>query len=86
MMLQGRPALQLGSPLQEPTPRNVILMIRQGLNPPVGRSGPYMPAFGGTFTDGQMAELVAYLRERFSDRSPWPKVAAEAGRARKEAS
>ena len=86
MMLQGRPALQLGSPLQEPAPRNVILMIRQGLNPPVGRSGPYMPAFGGTFTDGQMAELVAYLRERFSDRPPWPNVAAEAGRARKEAS
>ena len=84
MMLAGRPPLQLGSPMHEETPRNAILMIRQGLEPPVGRSGPYMPAFGGAFTDAQTAELLAYLRERFSDRPPWPELQAAVRKAREE--
>ena len=86
MMLDGRPPLQLGSPLHEDTPRNTLLMIRQGLQPPAGRSGPFMPAFGDTFTDAQTAELAAYLRERFSDRPPWPDLAKAVARARKEGS
>jgi mono/diheme cytochrome c family protein len=86
MMLQGRPPLQLGSPLHEETPRNTLLMIRQGLQPPVGRSGPYMPAFGNTFTDVQTAELAAYLRERFSDRPAWPDLNKAVAQARKEGS
>jgi mono/diheme cytochrome c family protein len=86
MMLEGRPPLQLGSPLHEETPRNTILMIRQGLQPPVGRYGPYMPAFGNTFTDTQTTELVAYLRARFSDRAPWPNLGKAVAQARKEGS
>jgi nicotinate dehydrogenase subunit B len=86
MMLAGRPPLQLGSPVHEETPRNTLLMIRQGLQPPVGRSGPYMPAFGNTFTDAQTAELAAYLRERFSDRPPWPDLGKAVAQARKEGS
>jgi mono/diheme cytochrome c family protein len=85
MMLLGRPPLQLGSPLHEDTPRNAILMIRQGLRPPAGRAGPYMPAFGNAFTEAQTAELVAYLRERFSDRPPWPDLPKAVAQARKEA-
>lgn len=84
MRLAGRPPLQLGSPLQETTPRNAILMIEQGLQPPVGRAGPYMPSFKGAFSDAQTAELVAYLRERFSNRPAWtglPHAVAEARRA-----
>ena len=85
MMLQGRPPLQLGSPLQEDDPRNTILIIRQGLAPPSGRSGPTMPAFGDAFTTRQTAELVAYLRERFSDGPPWPDLPKAVAKARKAA-
>jgi mono/diheme cytochrome c family protein len=84
MMLQGRPPLQLGSPLHEDTPRNTILMIDQGLQPPLGRSGPYMPSFAGAFTQDQTAELVAYVRERFSDRPSWPDLKSAVAKARKE--
>jgi nicotinate dehydrogenase subunit B len=81
MMMEGRPPLQLGTPLDEDDPRDVIAIIRQGLRPPVGASGPAMPAFAGALTDTQLADLVAYLRARYSDRRPWrdlPKAVADA--------
>jgi mono/diheme cytochrome c family protein len=81
MMMEGRPPLQLGTPLDEDNPRDVIAIIRQGLKPPVGPAGPSMPAFAGALTDAQLAELVAYLRARYSDRPSWrdlPRAVAEA--------
>lgn len=85
MMLEGRPILSLGTPLYEPTPRDTIQIMLWGLKPPVGRSGPYMPAFGHSFTNAQAAEIVAYLRARYSDSPPWPvELTREVAKARKE--
>ena len=84
MMLEGRPPLQLGTPLHEADPRDTLQIIRQGLKPPAGPSGPYMPAFSDSFTDAQLAELAAYLRTRYADEPPLPNLAAAAGKARRE--
>jgi mono/diheme cytochrome c family protein len=84
MMLEGRPVLSIGTPLYEATPRDTMKIILQGLESPVGRSGPYMPAFGDSLTDAQVGEIAAYLRARYSDRPPWPgDLSHEAAQARK---
>jgi nicotinate dehydrogenase subunit B len=85
MMQEGRPPLQLGTPLHEDDPRDTLQIVLQGLQPPVGRSGPFMPAFRDSFTDAQMAELAAYLRRRYSDRPAWRNLPAAVVAARKEA-
>ena len=84
MMREGRPPLPLGTPLHEDDPRDTIQIILQGLNPPVGPSGPYMPEFAGAFTDRQVTEIAAYLRARFSERPPWSRLPAAVAAARKE--
>ena len=84
MMREGRPPLPLGTPLHEANGRDVVQIVLQGLQPPVGRSGPYMPAFADSFSDAQVAEIAAYLRARHGYGPPWPDLKREAARARKE--
>jgi mono/diheme cytochrome c family protein len=43
-----------------------------------------MPAFDGAFTDAELADIVAYVRARYSEGAPWPKLAAAVAKARKE--
>jgi nicotinate dehydrogenase subunit B len=84
MLVAGRPALGLGTPLHEDNPRDVIQIILQGLKPPVGPAGPVMPAFADSLTDAQVADLAGYLRARFDDHGPWPgdlRQAVQAARA-----
>jgi len=85
MMIEGRPPLRLGTPLHEDDPRDTIAIVLRGLEPPVGAAGPYMPAYGASFTDAQVAEIAAYLRTRFSERPAWSKLPAAVAAARKEA-
>jgi mono/diheme cytochrome c family protein len=85
MMREGRPPLQLGTPLHEDDPRDVIAIILKGLEPPTGLRGPMMPAFDG-LSDAQVADIAAYLRARFSDRPAWTNLRAAVSKARKEAS
>ncbi|MET0967870.1 MAG: cytochrome c [Tardiphaga sp.] len=84
MMGQGRPPLSLASPVREADPRNAIQIILQGVRPDQGVAGPVMPSLGSTFTDAQVAELVAYVRARYSDLPAWPKLEAAVAKARKE--
>ena len=60
--------------LAAPDPRNVLQAIRGGIRPPEGEAGPIMPAFAGVLSDKQTADLLRYLRARFSDRPPWSDV------------
>ncbi|HET9159830.1 MAG TPA: c-type cytochrome [Caulobacteraceae bacterium] len=85
MMLDGRPPLQLGTPLHEDDPRDVIAIILKGLKSPSGSSGPYMPSFE-VLTDDQVSDVAAYLRARFSDKPAWTNLTAAVSKARKEAS
>ena len=84
MMREGRPALALGTPLHEDDPRDTLAIVLTGLKPPVGAAGPYMPEFGSSFTDGQVAEIAAYLRARFSTKPAWSRLPAAVAKTRKE--
>jgi mono/diheme cytochrome c family protein len=73
--------------LAAPDPRNVIRVILGGIQPAEGEVGGFMPAFQGTLTEAQTADLVAYLRARFSDEPAWSnlpdavhRIAQEGGR------
>lgn len=67
--------LALSSTVAGPDPRNVIHIIMKGIQPPANSSDKTMPAFGQTLSDEQIAELVAFVRARFSDKPAWPDVA-----------
>ena len=84
MMQEGRPPLAWGTPLHEDTPNDAIQIIVHGLAPPAGRSGPTMPAYGQSFSDRQLGDIVAYLRARYTDKPPWPDIPRAVAEARKE--
>jgi mono/diheme cytochrome c family protein len=85
MVQAGRPALHKGSPLWEDDPRDTLKIMMDGLQPPVGEPGPFMPAFADTLRDDDLGEIAGYMRARFTDRAPWGdpiKAAAKARAAR----
>lgn len=84
MMVAGRPALPLGTPLREANPRDTIQVILKGLKPPVAARGPYMPAFADALDDRQVAEIVAYLQARHGTGPAWPDLEKDVAAARKE--
>ena len=84
MMVAGRPALPLGTPLHEANPRDTIQVILKGLKPPVAPRGPYMPAFADALDDRQVAEIVAYLQARHGTGPAWPDLETDVAAARKE--
>jgi mono/diheme cytochrome c family protein len=86
MAKQGRPSLSLVSALQETDPLNTIQVILQGLQPPIGARGPYMPAFSDNLTNSQIAGIVAYLRARYSDRPAWSSIEDAVAHVRTEGS
>jgi mono/diheme cytochrome c family protein len=57
-----------------PNARNVINVILWGLPALDEQRRPIMPGFAGTLNDRQLADLLAYVRARFSDRPPWTDV------------
>src|SRR5207244_7938911 len=71
----GALELPLGTALTIPTPRNLAYIIRDGIVPREGERGGWMPGYAGAFTDGQMADLLTYLRA-LSRQPPWRAAAA----------
>jgi mono/diheme cytochrome c family protein len=74
--------LALSTSVALPSPGNLIRIILQGMAPPDGERGPFMPGFHGALTDEQVAALVTYLRATYTDRPEWPSVAREVRKAR----
>jgi nicotinate dehydrogenase subunit B len=74
MMQQGRPSLAWGTPLQADNAHDAVRIIMKGLASPAGLMGPAMPAYADLLDDHQLRELTAYLRTRFTDKSPWPDI------------
>jgi mono/diheme cytochrome c family protein len=85
MMLAGRPSLALGTAVTAPTARNATQIILHGLQPATGQSGPYMPAFAASLTDGQIAAVLSYIRARYTDRPAWSDLDHSVGQIRHEA-
>jgi len=84
MMVAGRPALPLGTPLHEDNPRDTIQIILKGLRPPVSARGPYMPAYADALDDRQVAEIVAYLQARHGTGPAWKDLEKDVAKAREE--
>jgi nicotinate dehydrogenase subunit B len=81
----SRPSLALNSNLHSARPDNLIQVILHGITAPVSSDLGYMPAFRDSFTDGQVAELAAYLRRQFApDKPGWSDIQATIGRIRQE--
>jgi nicotinate dehydrogenase subunit B len=79
----SRPSLALNSNLHSPVPDNLIQVILHGIASPVSSDLGYMPGFKDSLTDGQLAELVAYLRQQFApEKPPWTGVDAAVSQAR----
>ena len=62
---------RLGTAISAPDPRNTILIVLDGIRPPQGQPGPWMPRFDGAFTDAQLAALLGYLRAHYSAAPAW---------------
>ncbi|MGF6645056.1 cytochrome c [Paraburkholderia sp. GAS82] len=81
-----RPSLALSTAVNAQDPRNALRLILDGIPNERGTSGPYMPAFAGTLTDAQIADLAAYLRANFSSQPAWSLDAANVEKLRQETS
>jgi nicotinate dehydrogenase subunit B len=79
----SRPSLALNSNLHSAVPDNLIQVILHGIASPASSDLGYMPAFKDSMTDGQLAELVSYLRQQFApDQPAWTGVPAAIRRFR----
>ena len=63
--------LRLGTAISAPDPRDTIFIVLDGIHPPQGQPGPWMPRFDGAFTDGQLAALLGYVRAHYSEAPAW---------------
>ena len=79
---QGLP-LSLSSSLREARPRNTINVILHGIARRPGESGPFMPPFDNMLTDGQIEDLSAYIRNRFTNEPAWSNIGGEIDKIRK---
>ncbi|QOZ24543.1 molybdopterin cofactor-binding domain-containing protein [Bradyrhizobium sp. CCBAU 51753] len=79
----SRPSLALNSNLHSEVPDNLIQVILHGIAKPAASDLGYMPPFKDSMSDGQVAELVGFLRRQFAPGKPeWTGVAATIGRIR----
>jgi nicotinate dehydrogenase subunit B len=79
----SRPSLALNSNVHSTVPDNLIQVVLHGISSPVSSDLGYMPGFKDSMTDGQLAELVSYLRAQFApDKPAWTGVEATVGRIR----
>jgi nicotinate dehydrogenase subunit B len=79
----SRPSLALNSNIHSVVPDNLIQVVLHGISSPASSDLGYMPGFKDSMTDGQLAELVSYLRQQFApDKPPWTGVEAAVSRLR----
>lgn len=64
--------LALSTAIAETDSRDAILIMLHGIAPAEERPGPAMPAFGGAFTDAQLAAVLSYVRAHYGGGPAWP--------------
>jgi nicotinate dehydrogenase subunit B len=75
--------LALHTSLSSERPDNLIRAVLDGIAHPATRDLGFMPAFRHALNDRQIAELAAYMRERFAPSKPaWNGLEAEVARIR----
>lgn len=80
-----KPSLAVNTAVHARSPDNLIRAVLHGIQPIGLPSLGAMPAFKYHFDDGQLAELISYIRYRFApDRAAWEDLAQTIGRIRAE--
>ncbi|HEV7816302.1 MAG TPA: c-type cytochrome [Janthinobacterium sp.] len=67
--------LPLAVAVYDDDPRSLLRIVREGITPPDGARGRWMPAFQGVLNDEQLTSLAAYLRSEAANAPPWPDLA-----------
>jgi mono/diheme cytochrome c family protein len=74
--------LNLSTALNGPTAANIINVTLFGLPAAPGEGSAIMPGFHGSLTDPQIADLLRYLRRRFTDKPAWEELERDIATAR----
>ena len=74
--------LTLSSGPSAPEPRNFINVLLWGLPAADARHSPIMPGFATILTDRQLADLIGYVRAKFSNKPPWADIDKDIRNAR----
>jgi nicotinate dehydrogenase subunit B len=76
--------LALNSNLHSARPDNLLRVILDGIREPATPEIGFMPAFRHSLDDAQLAQLAAYLRQRYApDRPAWRDLEAASARLRR---
>jgi mono/diheme cytochrome c family protein len=67
--------LPLAIGLYLPDARNLLRIVREGIQPVADGPGPWMPPFEGTLSEDQLATLASWLRQQAAGEAPWPDLA-----------
>jgi mono/diheme cytochrome c family protein len=71
----GALQMPLAVAVYDPDPRSLLHLIRDGVRPPAGQPGRWMPGFAAELSDEQQLALAAYLRQYAANLAPWPDLA-----------
>ena len=71
----GGLSFALSTAVDAPNPQNIVNVVLYGLPAADGEASSVMPGFAGVLNDADVASLLGYMRERFSDAPPWENVA-----------
>ncbi|WP_306397029.1 c-type cytochrome [Telluria beijingensis] len=74
--------LQKAIALYDPDPRSLIHIVDDGILPPSGEPGRWMPGFKAILDDGQASALAAYLRKYGAGQPAWPELDEQVRKAR----
>ncbi len=81
-----KPQLALNTNLHAASPDNLVQVILNGIQAPADDALGYMPGFGDSLDDRQIADLLGYLRERFApEEKAWPDDTKTINRLRMQA-
>lgn len=80
---EGALHLALGTAMTVPTSMNLVRITLEGIFPPEGEAGRWMPGFANSLTEAQARELIDYIRSEFGRLPPWPDVRQQVEQVRK---
>jgi nicotinate dehydrogenase subunit B len=78
-----RPSLKVNTNVHSDNPDNLVNVILHGIREPANPDLGYMPGFADSFSDAQVADLLAYMRSAFApDKPAWEGLEAQVARGR----
>jgi mono/diheme cytochrome c family protein len=78
----GALQMPLAVPVYDPDPRSLIRIVRDGVAPPPGEPGRFMPSFAGLLTNEQLVSLAAYLRRYAANAPAWTDLDSAVSKAK----